>query len=73
MRDSLSQPSPAGEKQSAAAPQEENPACWRWLLVIIAMPFLAVLTVVGLVIWIILLPIKIICCPIGRLLPLITI
>lgn len=59
----------AGDKQGAAASQEEKPACWRWLLVIIAMPFLAILTVVGLVIWLILLPIKIICCPIGMTLP----
>ncbi len=56
----------ADEKPDPAAPQEEGAACWRWLLVIIAMPLLAMLTVVGLVVWLILLPIKIICCPIGE-------
>lgn len=56
-----------GTKATASAPQEEEkPACWRWLLVIIAMPVLAILTVVGIVLWLILLPIKIVCCPIGE-------
>ena len=40
-------------------------SCWRWLLVAIAAPVLAVLTAVGIVLWIILLPLKIICCPVG--------
>ena len=30
------------------------------------MPFLAVLSVVGAVVWLVLLPVKIICCPIGE-------
>ncbi|KAK9798946.1 hypothetical protein WJX73_007519 [Symbiochloris irregularis] len=42
-------------------------SCWRWLLVIIAMPFLVVLSVIGAVIWIVLLPLKIVCCPCGCL------
>lgn len=46
---------------------EEKASCWRWLLVIVAMPFLALFTVVGLVVWLVLLPLKIICCPIGCL------
>lgn len=33
------------------------------------MPVLAVISVVGLIIWLILLPVKVICCPIGELLP----
>ena len=55
-------------KGSSAKPEEEEekPAWWRWLLVIIAMPILAILTVVGIVIWLVLLPVKIICCPIGE-------
>lgn len=46
---------------------EEGASCWRWLLVIVAMPFLVLFTVVGLVVWLVLLPVKIICCPIGCL------
>lgn len=38
---------------------------WRWLLVIVAAPVLLVLTLVGAVVWIVLLPVKICCCPIG--------
>ena len=58
---------PAGRLCAGAAePQEEGKSsCFRWLLVIIAMPILAIISVVGLLIWIVLLPIKIICCPIG--------
>ena len=38
-----------------------------WLLVIVAMPFLALFSLAGLVVWLVLLPVKIICCPIGCL------
>ena len=50
--------------------QQHSPAgnCLRWLLVIIAFPILAILSVIGIVIWIVLLPIKIVCCPVGCLL-----
>ena len=45
--------------------QESSPACWRWLLVIIAMPFLVLISLVGLIVWIVLLPVKCFCCPCG--------
>ena len=43
----------------------ESPACWRWLLVIIAAPFLLIISLVGIVVWLVLLPLKICCCPVG--------
>lgn len=45
--------------------QESSPACWRWLLVIVAMPFLVLISVVGLIVWLLLLPVKCFCCPCG--------
>lgn len=51
---------------AAAPPEEESASCWRWLLVILAMPVLVILSVVGIVVWLVLLPVKIICCPIGE-------
>lgn len=57
----------AGGKEAEKLEEQEKVSCWRWLLVILAMPFLALFTVVGLVVWVVLLPLKIICCPIGRL------
>ena len=45
--------------------QESSPACWRWLLVIIAMPFLVIISILGLIVWLLLLPVKCFCCPCG--------
>ncbi|KAK9828236.1 hypothetical protein WJX74_004986 [Apatococcus lobatus] len=67
----LQAPQEASAPVSQATPrQQHSPAgnCLRWLLVIIAFPILAILSIIGIVIWIILLPIKIICCPVGCLL-----
>lgn len=58
----------AGEagKVEAPAGKQESASCWRWLLVILAMPVLVLLSAVGAIIWLVLLPLKIICCPIGE-------
>ena len=57
---------PAQEKNgNAGNHQESSPACWRWLLVILAMPFLVLISLVGLIVWVILLPVKCFCCPCG--------
>ena len=56
-----------GPQQTAATGREgrSNTACWRWLLVIIALPLLAIISLVGIVVWIVLLPLKCCCCPVG--------
>lgn len=56
------------EPQASAATGKEgtsDTACWRWLLVIIALPLLAIISLVGIVVWIVLLPLKCFCCPVG--------
>lgn len=58
-----------GSEQSAATDQEKPPstACWRWLLVIVALPLLAIMSLIGIVVWIVLLPLKCCCCPVGMI------
>ena len=58
------------EPQAATATSQEgtsDAACWRWLLVIIALPLLAIISVVGIVVWTVLLPLKCCCCPVGMI------
>lgn len=52
-----------GEGSSPAESKES--AWWRWLLIIFAAPLLFVITVLGIIVWILLLPVKVFCCPIG--------
>ena len=56
-------------QQTAATGKEgtSDTACWRWLLVIIALPLLAIISLVGIVVWIVLLPLKCCCCPVGMI------
>lgn len=54
----------ADTADSAAAPAARA-AWWRWLLVAIALPLLVVVSLVGVVVWLVLLPVKILCCPLG--------
>eukprot|EP00898_Chlorokybus_atmophyticus_P004408 jgi/Chlat1/4969/Chrsp32S08946 len=58
----------AGKKPAADAEKQEKKkefSCWRCLLLCIASPALLLISLIGIVIWILLLPVKIICCPIG--------
>ncbi len=61
------QPPASDHLQNGKHAQQDSSGggCFRWLLVIIAFPILAILSVIGIVIWIVLLPVKIICCPVG--------
>ena len=63
----------AGSHQTTDAHTEgsSDTACWRWLLVIIALPLLAIVSLIGIVVWIVLLPLKCCCCPVGMLAQLI--
>ena len=47
------------------ADKTKGGAWWQWLLVIIAMPLLLIVSLVGAVVWVLLLPLKCFCCPIG--------
>lgn len=60
---------PPAELSTSATGHEgtTDTACWRWLLVIIALPLLAIISVVGVVVWIVLLPLKCCCCPVGMI------
>jgi hypothetical protein len=54
------------EEEAEAAPQgRKGGAWWQWLLVFIAMPILAVISLVGALMWLLLLPLKCCCCPLG--------
>ena len=69
-----SQPGQSDGSQQAGVSDDQgggNTACWRWLLVIVALPLLAIISVVGIVVWIVLLPLKCFCCPIGMVAQLI--
>ncbi|BDA48020.1 probable BRO1 domain-containing protein BROX [Coccomyxa sp. Obi] len=55
---------PAGGKDDDKA-KAKGGAWWQWLLVIIAMPLLLIVSLVGAVVWVLLLPLKCFCCPIG--------
>eukprot|EP00803_Ostreobium_quekettii_P006525 evm.model.scf_4178.1 EVM.evm.TU.scf_4178.1 scf_4178:5656-6594(+) len=44
---------------------QKTAAWWRWLLVILAFPVIVVASLLGMLIWIVLLPVKIFCCPLG--------
>jgi hypothetical protein len=62
-------PGEQGEKP-ADAPGTEHQAAkggswWQWLLVIIAMPLLVLVSLVGALVWLLLLPLKCFCCPVG--------
>lgn len=63
----VSQPPSSAHKQKPAAAENssEGTACWRWLLVIIAAPLLLIVSLVGIIVWLVLLPLKICCCPVG--------
>ncbi|CAL8462981.1 g2515 [Coccomyxa elongata] len=54
---------PADGKDEKAGPK--GGAWWQWLLVVIAMPLLLIVSLVGAVVWVLLLPLKCFCCPIG--------
>ena len=58
---------PPAEVSTIATGQEgtSDTACWRWLLVIVALPLLAIISVVGIIVWVVLLPLKCCCCPVG--------
>eukprot|EP00803_Ostreobium_quekettii_P003877 evm.model.scf_167.18 EVM.evm.TU.scf_167.18 scf_167:116551-119421(-) len=45
--------------------EKQEGAWWRWLLAAFAIPFLVVASVLGMLVWIILLPVKLFCCPLG--------
>ena len=57
----------AAPPAAAAAPDtaDQGCSCFRWALFLVAAPLLLVLSALGVVVWILLLPVKIICCPIG--------
>lgn len=63
------QPTAKAGQQSAEDQHvsSEGTSCWRWLLVIIAAPLLLIISLVGIVVWLLLLPLKICCCPVGML------
>lgn len=42
-------------------------SCWRWLLVLISVPLLLIFSILGIGVWIFLIPFKIFCFPIGVL------
>lgn len=46
-------------------PHTTKATWWRWLLVAIALPLLVVVSLVGVLVWLVLLPVKILCCPLG--------
>lgn len=49
----------------SASQQSKESAWWRWLLVIFAAPLLLAITLLGVIVWIVLLPVKVFCCPVG--------
>lgn len=56
----------AGGKLAGEDGEEGGPAsCWRWALVVLAAPFLILISLLGAIVWLLLLPVKIVCCPIG--------
>ena len=64
-----SQPGQASLQPAPDTKQADQPdtACWRWLLVVIALPLLAIISLVGVIVWIVLLPLKCCCCPVGMI------
>ncbi|GAB4819023.1 hypothetical protein N2152v2_006069 [Parachlorella kessleri] len=62
---------PPQEHQEAKQEQGCCTSTLRWLIFLIAFPLVVLLSAVGIVIWIVLLPLKIICCPIGFLVQII--
>ncbi len=61
---------PGAEEKPADGKADDKPAAkggtwWQWLLVIVAMPLLLIVSLVGAVVWVLLLPLKCFCCPIG--------
>lgn len=52
---------PAGEEQQPGC------SCWRWTIFLIVTPLLLAISLVGVVVWVVLLPVKIMCCPVGCL------
>ncbi|GMH32323.1 hypothetical protein BSKO_00157 [Bryopsis sp. KO-2023] len=53
------------EEGGDASSSPKPAAWWRWLIVFLTIPLLAVVTLLGVIVWIVLLPVKFICCPIG--------
>lgn len=65
-------PPAAGAAAAHAGEQQQGGcSCWRWALFLIALPLMLFVSAVGIVLWVILLPIKIICCPCGCLIQMI--
>ena len=59
-------PGEQGKEEPDQAPgRPRGGAWWQWLLVIVAMPVLAVISLVGAIVWLLLLPLKCCCCPLG--------
>lgn len=55
----------AADSGSANSSSNNGSEWWRWLLVFIAAPVLVVISLVGAIVWLVLLPLKCLCCPIG--------
>jgi hypothetical protein len=75
-------PSKAATSPPAAAPPAQQAeqegrqdgcccSCLRWLLFLLAFPLMVLISAVGIVLWVVLLPVKIICCPCGCLIQII--
>lgn len=60
------QPVPRTEESKNKEPAKRS-VWWRWLLIIIAAPLLLILTLLGIFVWIVLIPFKIFCWPVGFL------
>ena len=58
---------PRASQKDTAQAQDQSSHWWRWLLVIIAAPLLLMTTIAGILVWIILIPFKFICWPVGML------
>lgn len=62
---------PSQEPKNEDGPEEQQQqgrrggAWWQWLLVFIAMPLLLIISLVGVVVWLLVLPLKCFCCPLG--------
>eukprot|EP00899_Mesostigma_viride_P026680 jgi/Mesvir1/7197/Mv19024-RA.1 len=53
--------------QPEATEQERKFSCWRALTLAVIMPLIVLLWLVGALVWILLLPVKVFCCPVGML------
>lgn len=48
--------------------KEAQSSCWRWLATWVAFPLLLIISLIGAIVWLVLLPFKLICCPCGMML-----